>query len=476
VRYKYLALGLAAILGVALLSRIHGQPQPPRSADKSPATDWDQPADSRQPADVSLASDSQPTADSEPTSDGQQQKIDALNDAYKNGLMTREEYDAKLRALSGGAPAPGRVNITRRTRVVEIPDPAWGLIAARFEIPEDWSFDGILIRDEGCDLTPSLAWRITSPDGLYGAQFMPAFGSHWSTNLHTLDIYQRFHCKIMEPLSPEEFLQYMVPLVRPNPTLGPFEPTEDAEQFQQAIENYNRRSYAAFGSTPDTGGAVRSRIQYAYRGQTMEEIVDVHQQTFKTRTGLPRGPAYFNWATRADVKTMRAPKGQLDEVRRILGPMLAAAGNFTPEENQRFTQQLQNDSALARAALQRQADATRDMLQRNADAFRVAQDRNHAIFMQGQQDRFNVGQEQFAAHREAMDRSALAYTLYAGDNQLVRNPQTGAVSTVTNKYGTSAWQENGTNNILLQNPNDVNPNLYLRSTYTQLENVDPMKY
>ena len=74
-----------------------------------------------------------------------------------------------------------------------------------------------------------------------------------------------------------------------------------------------------------------------------------------------------------------------------------------------------------------------------------------------------------------MTRSAQAYTLYAGDNQLVRNPQTGAVSTVTNKYGTSAWQQDGTNNILLQNPNDINPNLYLRGTYTQLENVDPMK-
>jgi len=35
--------------------------------------------------------------------------------------------------------------------------------------------------------------------------------------------------------------------------------------------------------------------------------------------------------------------------------------------------------------------------------------------------------------------------------------------------------QDGTNNILLQNPNDINPNLYLRGTYTQLENVDPMR-
>jgi len=35
--------------------------------------------------------------------------------------------------------------------------------------------------------------------------------------------------------------------------------------------------------------------------------------------------------------------------------------------------------------------------------------------------------------------------------------------------------ENGINNVLLQNPNDMNPNLYLRGTYTQLENIDPMR-
>jgi hypothetical protein len=155
--------------------------------------------------------------------------------------------------------------------------------------------------------------------------------------------------------------------------------------------------------------------------------------------------------------------------------MLTGAFEATPEWLQRFQQKLANDSALNMAMLQRQADATRAMLQRNADAFRSTQDINHANFMKGQDDRFNAGQQQWQQHMDYMTRSAQAYTLYAGDNQLVRNPQTGVTSTVTNKYGTSAWQQDGSNNILLQNPNDINPNLYLRGTYTQLENVDPMK-
>jgi hypothetical protein len=347
--------------------------------------------------------------------------------------------------------------------MVEIQDPAWGIVAVRFQIPADWSFEGILIRDEGCDFTPSMAWRIASPDGLTGAQVMPDFGSHWSDNPNSLERFRRFHCKVMEPLSAEQFLQYIVPFVRPNPTLGPIEPTVDAEQIQRNIDRYNQRTMAAFGTAPESGGGVRSRIQYVYRGQTIDENFAVRLQMFKNRNGFPGGPVYYSWATTARVTTIRAPKGQLDQVIRTLIPLLGpGAFDFTPEWEQRFNQKLQNDTALALAAQQRQAAATQAMLNQNYQAFNQAQN-----------DRFKSSQAQAKANRDAMDRSAQAYILYAGDNQLVRNPQTGAVSTVTSKYGTNAWQENGTNNILL-NRTDINPNLYLRGTYTQLENVNPM--
>jgi hypothetical protein len=160
---------------------------------------------------------------------------------------------------------------------------------------------------------------------------------------------------------------------------------------------------------------------------------------------------------------------------RILVPMLADAYNATAEWMQRFQQKLANDTALNQAMMQRQTAAAQAQIMQNAAALRNMLNTSNRNFQAGQDARFNAGQQQFAQHMDYMNRSALAYTLYAGDNQLVRNPQTGAVSTVTNKYGTSAWQQDGSNNILLQNPNDINPNLYLRGTYTQLENVDPMK-
>jgi len=446
VKYKYSTLVLGVILCLAAPSTIHAQASSP-----SPSGDW-VPLNGR-------------PADSPPAA-GRQQKIDALNDAYRNGLLTRAEYEAKLQAINGGGSAPGRVNITDRTRWVEVMDPAWGIPAARFQIPADWNFDGILIRDPSCGLTPSIAWRISSPDGLYGAQMMPDFGSNWSNGQRSMEVLRRFHCKIMEPPSPEEFLQYVVPLVRPNPTLGPLEPTDDAQQFQGMIENYNRRSEAAFGvSQAQVGGAVRSRIQYTYRGHTMEENFAVRLQTFKHKGGYVGGPPVVNWFTTVNVRTIRAPKGQLEEVLKILSPMLWPGGYTpTPQWSQRFSQKLQADTNAAIAAQKVQADAAQAAL--NA---------NHEAMMQAQNERFAAEQKVSAAQVEAMHRSAVAYTLYAGDNQLVRNPQTGVVSTVTNKYGSSVWQEDGTNNVLLQNPNDMNPNLYLRGTYTQLENLDPMR-
>jgi hypothetical protein len=389
---------------------------------------------------------------------------------------TAPEYETRLPPPSHetGA-APGRVNITNRTRWVEIQDPAWGIVVARFQIPADWNFDGILIRDDSCGLAPTLAWRISSPDGLYGAQMMPDFGSSWATNPSHMDNFRRFHCKTMEPISPEEFLEYAAPLVRPDPILGRIVPCEDAERWQQMIDNYNRRTMAAFGTTPASGGAVCSRIQYAYRGQTMEEYFSVRQQTNRTKDIFPRRPEYFTWNTHAGVRTIRAPKGQLDDVMRILVPLLADAYGETPEWNQRFQQKLASDTARNQAMLQQQTAAAQAQIIQQAGALRNMINTSNANFQKAQDGRAAANQAQWQQHMDYMNRSALAYTLYAGDNQLVRNSQTGAVSTVTNKYGTSAWQQDGTNNILLQNPNDINPNLYLRGTYTQLENVDPMK-
>jgi hypothetical protein len=359
--------------------------------------------------------------------------------------------------------ANSKLKLSGRSKTVEIQDPAWGIVAARFDIPVEWSFEGVLIRDQGCGFTPTIAWRASSPDGLSGVQSMPEFGSHWSDDTSFLRSYRQFHCKLMKPMEPEAFMKYILPIVRPDPTLGPVQPTMDAQQWQTNIASFNQRAGGGLAPAHETGGAIRSRIQYLYHGQAVEENFALRQITTQQKIGFYGGPSHSSWSTSAFVMTVRAPKGQLDDLMGAIGAMIGKGG-FTQEWLQRSAQQMQRDQAQAMAAIRKQGDDTRAML-----------DRTHQEFMQAQDQRFQKSTAQWREHMDMMDRSAKAYELYSSDEQLMRNPQTGAVSQVTNQAGNNGWQEQNSKDILLTGDPNLNPNLYLRGNWTQLENVNPLK-
>jgi hypothetical protein len=367
-----------------------------------------------------------------------------------------------LAGFASGQASP-RLKLSGHSKTVEIQDPAWGMVAARFDIPVEWSFEGILIRDQGCGFTPTIAWRASSTDGLSGMQSMPEFGSHWSDDPSNLRSYRQFHCKLMKPMEPEAFMRYILPIVRPNPTLGPIGNTVDAQQWQMSLANFNQRAGSGPAPAHETGGAIRSRIEYLYHGQTVEENFALRQITTQQKIGFYSGPSHSSWNTSAFVMTARAPKGQLDELMGVIGPMVAKGG-FTQEWMQRSAQQMQRDQAQAMAAIHQQGEDTRAML-----------NRTHQEFMQAQDQRFQKSTAQWREHMDMMDRSAKAYELYSSDEQLMRNPQTGAVTQVTNQAGSHGWQEQNSNDILLTGDPNVNPNLYLRGNWTQLENVNPLK-
>jgi hypothetical protein len=396
----------------------------------------------------------------------------ALNDALKNGLITEDEYDAKLEAMAAADPqskphsaraAATPAGISTRLKTVEIQDPAWGITAFRMQIPEDWRFEGVLIRDQGCGLPPTVAFRATSPDGLYGAQMMPQFGSFWSDEPSLLQNYRRFHCKIEKPMDAEAFMKFILPLARPNPTAGPIEPTVDAQQWQQNITTFNQRAGSGIAPAHMTGGAIRSRINYTWKGVPMEENFTVRISTTQQSIGMYGGPKRYSWTTAAYVAGFRSPKGNFDEANARIAPLLGKAA-YTDEWTQRSMQKQQRDAELEMASIRRQGEETRATLAQN-----------HQDYMQAQQASYQKHNQQWREHIETMDRSAKAYELYASDEQLVRNPQTGGVTQVTNQYGNNGWQDQGGTQILMTNDPNLNPNLYLRGTWTQLENVNPLQ-
>ena len=398
-------------------------------------------------------------------SDADQAKIDALNDAYKNGLVSQSDYQEKLREIKENAvlvdaddsdnpPKPGgKVEISGRTKTVEVQDPVFQMTALRAQVPADWNFEGIVIRDDGCQLAPSFAWRLTSPDGLSGAQLIPQFNSAWSDDPIYMDVFAKRHCKTMEPMSAEDLLQYIAPFTRPDPTIGPVEPIENAQKWIDQNKQTNR--LADFS-------AVHSRIEYEYRGQTIEEDFAVRMMVSKHAGSYsPKGPTTV-WTTTAWISTYRAPKGQLNKVMAALMPLVG--GDLVPDEwKKRSFQKLKADMDAV----------TRWTQQQNQQTFE-ALERNHQAFMQAQQEKVDQGNARAEEQMEAMHRSAQAYVLYASDEQLFRNPDTGTVIRAPIEYGDHAWQDPISRNILMSDSPDLNLNLFLRASWTQLEHVNPM--
>jgi hypothetical protein len=348
---------------------------------------------------------------------------------------------------------PRRAYMSGRLKTVEVADPVFGMTALRANVPADWNFEGVVIRDDGCQLGPSFAWRLASPDGLSGAQLIPQFNSTWSDDPIYMDVFEKRHCKTMEPMSAEALLRYIAPFVRPNPTIGTIEPLESAEKW--IAQNKQMSRTADFS-------AVHSRIEYEYRGQTIEEEFAVRLMVTKHAGSYsPKGPTTV-WTSTAWINTYRAPKGKLDEVMGVLVPLVG--GDLVLDEwRKRSFQKLKAD-------MDRVSAWTR---QQNQDTFEALQ-RHHQAFMQSQQERFDAHNEQMEEQMEAMHRSAQAYVLYASDEQLFRNPDTGGIIRAPIQYGDHAWQDPISKNILLSDYPDLNLNLFLRASWTQLEHVNPM--
>jgi hypothetical protein len=186
-------------------------------------------------------------------------------------------------------------------------------------------------------------------------------------------------------------------------------------------------------------------------------------QTFKTQIGAYNGPKHTAWSSSANVTGLRAPKGQLDSVMKQLAPMFSKAA-FTPEWINRQQRKMAADQASAMDMIRRQGAETSAMLKRNHDAY-----------MKQSRESFEHSQQVDRDRQDAMHRSAVAWTLYAGDEQLVRNPTTGEVSRITNQHGTNAHQDATSGDIVVSDDPNFDPAYYIRGTWTQLENVDPTK-
>jgi hypothetical protein len=400
----------------------------------------------------------------DPPAQSKQDRMRELKEDLDDGTITQEEYEKKIEELKGEPDvepreAPGKFN-AQGTTTGEIEDPAWGVTAYTMQIPENWNFEGAVLRDQDCGYEAGITWRLSSPDGLYGAQELPEFHSLDTNQDVFRPIWAQHQCKVMSPpLAAADVLPYYAQFARPNPSVGNIGETADAQDWQNKMEANNRGPAA--GLLHWQGGTAESRIEYTFHGQPIEEDFSVRLQVRQKKVE-PIIKSFYEWRSIGYVFGIRAPKGQLDSVKKKILEYVNTGG-FTQEwAKANFNKQL-SDIQAAR----RWGQAVNQSVFHSIEV-------SHEAFMQAQQERFESNRRGVEDQLEAMHRSAQSYVLFASDEQLLRNPDTGEVFRSPISYGDNAWNDPISRGIIFADQPNVNPTLFMRGMWSQLEHVSPM--
>ncbi|MFO0773354.1 MAG: SHOCT domain-containing protein [Nitrospiraceae bacterium] len=136
-------------------------------------------------------------------------RLRALEKAYADGILTKDEFEAKKRALEPTQkPAPAKATpppkssadskaATYRMRYVQVMDAqGWEkpVEAFRILLPSDWTHDGGVrwVMSLGCPAnTIQLQFRAVAPDGVTGIEFLPGYNWVSSEDPLMLQVQQR---------------------------------------------------------------------------------------------------------------------------------------------------------------------------------------------------------------------------------------------------------------------------------------------
>ena len=227
----------------------------------------------------------------------------ALDDALKNGLLTQQEYDAKLQALKGGGGAPqpaasapasgGEMSSTPVTtsaistrgskKTVTVVDTMFhNMPAMTVTVPADWTFDGAILRPSCGDSVPFLVFRAYSPDKLTGVQWIPRADWYSAADTRAYQMAGVAPCNLHAPAHAADVIGSIASGLRPGSQVVTQAPqvAEDAAAFQAGIEKMNQRLLAASQSTPGfltkfSGDGQRIRVRYDFEGHPVEEWLQV---------------------------------------------------------------------------------------------------------------------------------------------------------------------------------------------------------
>ncbi len=425
-------------------------------------------------------------------SSADQQKVTALNDALKNGVITQSEYDAKLKAINGAATSASSVSNSSSTaaaagstdfgpmKTVEVTDPMFNMVAGTFSIPRSWNFEGTVLHGPGCQgLATNLVFRAYSPDMVYGLQQIPTTSFYWADDPRAMPHVAA--CKLLQPISAEEYGKLIAIRVRPGAVVDSVEDSPDSARFQANLDKGNQAlaSQASSMGMPNhtvvKGELKRLHIHYDLDGHPEEEfltvgmtVADQPTTTIVNRPGQVLQTAWKHlMASNPTISGVRAPQGQLQS---HMASFESIAKSYKPNPDytarvNAYMQDATNRSIAASWAV------TNSILRQGAQE-QAQRTQNAQAFIQNMQQQGDARNAQFNANmaqRDAHTRDVCDYLL---DQQLYLNPTTGQTQTQSNQYNHTYSNGSGPGSSVVQsnNPNS-NPQGVLSGNWTELQPI-----
>lgn len=410
---------------------------------------------------------SQPKSQSSP---GQQDKIAALKNLRDSGVVTEQEYDAKVKTFQVSIPAASASAHAAKiswssTRKAEIIDPQYQITAYTLEVPTGWKYAGAIARDPWChSVGGDLKYTMQSPDGLTAMARIPGVRWSWSSSASFRENMESVHCPAIDIDSAAGFLvNIAIPNLHPNAKIVAVLPllpegqASLAEQLEKARQQ-NAAMARQYGQQPQklTLDGARVRVQYERDGQPVEEMIVSVVDCFESQMpALYKQPAYEQrgCSSRGTIIT-RAPQGRLDELMAL--PQFKSFGKsiqINPEWNNRISRDRQANFEMIQAESKRRFEEILAQGRKDHDAL---MERGRA----GQQTTRESTDRALASDRarqDAMHQSAIATAKASLDRQDFRDPNTGQTIEASSQYY-HQWISSDGSTLIQTNDHSLDPN------------------
>jgi Cysteine rich repeat len=323
-------------------------------------------------------------------------------------------------------------------------------------IPSTWDFKGSVAgnTNEGCfsDLY-AVSWEATSGDASVAFQGAPndswqytddpaALRKLTDPNRRALGL-QGKPCPVKKPMKAEEYFRQNVFSAFPSgSTVVSVEPFPELDQMARKQLGLPADDAGNGGSTRTE--AIRARVEFQKDGKTLEDWVSL---VVVTRI-FPQGRSAFYDCHAIDVMALRAPKGQLDANDKLFKVMISSV-----RPGPKW--QAYSNGVIAKLY---QAEAQKEA---TMDAMVAAFQKHVADTIMGVTANAQRGSQ----------NSAFGFDQNVRGVQTFRDPTTGNTMELSNQFD-HAWL-NGSNEYIMSDDPNFNPNGQLSGNWNQLQPVKP---